>query len=183
MIDMLKSSARGRDGHRLELLEAVDLDTVSGAVPLPVSRAGSGRGGRGRPALGLRGPSRSPADPLPPEAGPELLPDEIQQSVASFLRSQVKHAPAPIQYPKTHDSLEATLALGHRLIETYGTGAECRVAGHGIGDHPTPPTLPGLELTGVMDRIESDGQGGLRVVELKTASKRLSQAEVDASDR
>ena len=45
------------------------------------------------------------------------------------------------------------------------------------------PTLPGLELTGVMDRIESDGQGGLRVVELKTASKRLSQAEVDASDQ
>ncbi|MBI5851756.1 MAG: PD-(D/E)XK nuclease family protein [Planctomycetes bacterium] len=109
---------------------------------------------------------------------------EIQGSVTSFLEASVRHAEAPVEYPKTHTTLSATLDLSRRLIETYlaqGPSGEVVVTELEL-THPIA-WLPGLKLTGVVDRIESDEQGGLRVVELKTASKRLSQAELDASDQ
>ena len=116
--------------------------------------------------------------------GRTLDDDELVEDFDAVFRSSVTHAEAPVVFPRIHPDLQQTLDLGRRMLAVYGEHAhQGQVAAVEQDLTCRLVEAAGVEITGVIDRIETDGDGSLRVVELKTAARALSQTEADLSDQ
>jgi CRISPR/Cas system-associated exonuclease Cas4 (RecB family) len=108
--------------------------------------------------------------------------DELAASFRSGIVAAHGNSRTPVVFPKSHPDLGSTIDLGVAMVDAY---LEQHQPGTTVAvEQELEAPLPfdaGQNFVGVVDRLERGPSGGLSLVELKTAARALSQADVDLS--